>query len=699
MAVNPTLLRAIAGLLQKQSGKDISIPPTGRQGTVVGGEWRPQTHKERKFERVDDPESAGPGVQSKLVDVEEGRLVRDIEHIMPESGRGTVSPEQQVANLTRQLLIGVEQGRISSSSPLLKELLETVENIPVNERTLASQAMRSPTDAEIGIPQAVREQARIGEITEKLTGDPSRRIDPKMFDELFQPQTRSGKLAVSGEGGLTGTMERNLAAGVKPEWGSTIASGNMFEVILRRLTEAGVPPQQIRSIARDILPPGAAEKASAGQKAVEGATRALQGKDFPYEGGSGLAAMQATGRLQGAGSGLTGASEMVLLRSILGGIDDPKLRRALGEAAYLKGGKEAETVAEAVASGRKEALGTGGVATGYGERRAGEALRLGPTDVDAPLPDAGKYAKTGRSSQLDDIEAKSDKTLKGVQYADDPEAVPYYRASDYVDRTPPKKRPTTAERELIDRRSDVAQAPESAPVKTGDIVGPKLQRGDTMDLEGTSLAENQAQHMFDLKNQIDDQLDELIQSTRGMEKRLPRKPNETNAQYNKRLAKTGTFDFRDKIEDTKKALAAAYEKQDFDEVVNISHRLDKGEFSSPIKPTPAARKDPIIKPDERDPVPHPSDFPHTGRPESIDELYSEGGMYHTKQATSDKIQYEPKPSKTLSKESAQESVAVQNIERDLAELRLQWKEAKNPVARKMIESKAAELTSLLERLQ
>ena len=64
-----------------------------------------------------------------------------------------------------------------------------------------------------------------------------------------------------------------------------------------------------------------------------------------------------------------------------------------------------------------------------------------------------------------------------------------------------------------------------------------------------------------------------------------------------------------------------------------------------------------------------------------------------------KIQYEPKPSKTLSKESAQESVAVQNIERDLAELRLQWKEAKNPVARKMIESKAAELTSLLERLQ
>ena len=350
---------------------------------------------------------------------------------------------------------------------------------------------------------------------------------------------------------------------------------------------------------------------------------------------------------------------------------------------------------------------------------------------DAPVLPESIFAKTGRSSQLDDIEAKSDKTLKGVQYADDPEAVPYYRASDYVDRTPPKKRPTTAERELIDRRSDVAQAPESAPVKTGDIVGPKLQRGDTMDLEGTSLAENQAQHMFDLKNQIDDQLDELIQSSRGMEKRLPRKPNETNAQYNKRLAKTGTFDFRDQVKDTKKALAAAYEKQDFDEVVNISHRLDQGEFSSPINPTPAARKDPIIKPDERDPVVLPEDYPQpqskfaadaeaelgklrtrwkNASPEerkaiesearTIDYLRREEGMAELRHLPPPKkIQYEPKPSKTLSKESAQESVAVQNIERDLAELRLQWKEAKNPVARKMIESKAAELTSLLERLQ
>lgn len=791
MAVNPTLLRAIAGLLQKQSGKDISIPPTGRQGTVVGGEWRPQTHKERKFERVDDPESAGPGVQSKLIDVEEGRLVRDIEHIMPESGRGTVSPQQQVANLTRQLLIGVEQGRISPSSPLLKELLEAVDEIPLDPRVMKAQQFKNVEDVPAG-PMTKEVAPELVALMKK--------------QDLGMTSTRGGKMAMSDEGGLVGTMERVLQGKATPSWGATTSYDNMHEMIMRMLTKEGVPPTRARSIAQDVIPyePGAvsaSDKASAGQRAIQKGIEALQGKDFPYEGGSGLAAMDVTNRLQGAGRGGMGGSERVLLRTIMGDPNvSPKLRRALGEAVYLKGGKEAEAVAEAVASGRKEALGTRGVATGYGTRRTREALDRGPTEIpDAPVPPESIFAKTGRSSQLDDIAAKSDKRLKGEQYAMDPETVPYYRASDYVDRTPPKKRPTTAERALVDRRAGIAanQVPESAPIKTGDIVGPRLKRGDTMDLEGTGLAENQAQHMFDLKNTIDDQLDDLLKTTRGMEKTpeavpgmafepkapLPRRPGETNAQYNKRLAKTGTFTFRDQVKDTKKALAAAYEKQDFDEVVNISHRLDKGEFSSPPSPpkqirgglrdeygqapaytqgdieiqlgrlrerykgaSPKERKTieaeaaalkkegaEMMKgqyPSKRDPVVLPEDYPQpqskfaadaeaelgklrtrwkNASPEerkaiesearTIDYLRREEGMAELRHLPPPKkIQYEPKPSKALSKESAQEATALKNIEKDLAELRLQWKESKNPVARKMIESKAAELTSLLERL-
>ena len=84
---NPTLLRALGKLLEKQSGRPISIPKTGQQGTIIGGEWRPQTHQVRQYEQGEPvPVAAGDvvggdaphtpiryerGVDSKLVDVEE----------------------------------------------------------------------------------------------------------------------------------------------------------------------------------------------------------------------------------------------------------------------------------------------------------------------------------------------------------------------------------------------------------------------------------------------------------------------------------------------------------------------------------------------------------------------------------------------------------------------------------------------------
>ena len=584
---NPTLLRALGKLLEKQSGRPISIPKTGQQGTIIGGEWRPQTHQVRQYERGEPiPVAAGDvvggdaphtpiryerGVDSKLVDVEEDRLVRDIEHIMPESGRGTVSPEQQVANLTRMLLIGIEQGKISPSSPLMKELLATVDNIPLDQKALAQQNMAKLTDATVGVPKIVRELSEAG----KLKDAAGNRIDPKLFDELFQPETRSGKMALSDEGGPVATMKRNLQGKATPAWGATISYDNMHEMIMRMLAKGGVQPTKARSIAFDEMAfePGAVsvyDKASSGQKAIQRAIEGLENKDFPYEGGSGLAAMNVTNRLQGAGHGLMGGSERVLLRAMMGDPNvGPKLRKALGEAVYLKGGKEAESVAEAVASGRMDALIGSGGATKYGTRRLLEAIERGAADtVDAPLidPSASRYAKMAKSSQLDDIAAKSDKTLKGVQYAEDPTAVPFHRASDYVDRVPPKKRPTPKERELIDR-TKADEVPESTPIKTDEIVGPKLKRGDAMDLDGdVGKAELTTQGMFDLKNKIDEQLDDLIDSTRGID--APKKEV------------GGVIDFRKRVQETKKQLEAAWEKQDFDKVVEIGHRIDEGNLSN-----------------------------------------------------------------------------------------------------------------------
>ena len=591
--LNPTLLRALGNLLEKQSGRPISIPKTGQQGTIIGGEWRPQTHQVRQYERGEPiPVAAGDvvggdaphtpiryerGVDSKLVDVVEDRLVRDIEHIMPESGRGTVPPEQQVANLARMLLIGMEQGRISSSSPLMKELLEAVDNIPLDQKALAQQNMAKLTDATVGVPKIVRELSKAGELKDAA----GNRIDPKLFDELFQPDSRSGKMALSDEGGPVATMKRNLQGKATPAWGATISYDNMHEMIMRMLTKGGVQPTKARSIAYDEMAfePGAMsvyDKASSGQKAIQRAIEGLEGKDFPYAGGSGLAAMNVTNRLQGAGHGLMGGSERVLLRAMMGDPNvGPKLRKALGEAVYLKGGKEAESVAEAIASGRMDALTSSGVATKYGSRRLLEAIERGAADtVDAPLidPSASRYAKMAKSRQLDDIATKSDKTLKGEQYAEDPTAVPRWSASDYADRAPmfpkgqPKKQITPKERELIDR-TKADEVPESTPIKTDEIVGPKLERGNTMDLDGSvGKAELTTQGMFDLKNKIDEQLDDLIKSTRGID--APKKEV------------GGIIDFRKKVQETKRQLEAAWEKQDFDKVVEIGHRIDEGNLSN-----------------------------------------------------------------------------------------------------------------------
>ena len=67
--------------------------------------------------------------------------------------------------------------------------------------------------------------------------------------------------------------------------------------------------------------------------------------------------------------------------------------------------------------------------------------------------------------------------------------------------------------------------------------------------------------MFDLKNKIGEQLDDLVKSTRGI-----------NAP--KREVK-GIIDFREKVQDIKKQLEAAWKKQDFDKIVEIGHRIDE----------------------------------------------------------------------------------------------------------------------------
>tara|TARA_B100000131_G_scaffold306302_2_gene333228 strand:+ start:1445 stop:3142 length:1698 start_codon:yes stop_codon:yes gene_type:complete len=537
--VNPTLLRAIASLLEAQSGKSISIPASGKQGTVISGEWRPQTHQVRQFERGKPvPVAAGDvvgrdaphtpikyksGTGSKLVDVPEDRLVRDIEHIMPESGRGTVSPEQQVANLVRMLLIGSEGGRVPSSSPLLRELLEASDNIPVSQKDLFRQSITNPVHSDLEASKGLR-ASLMGTDVE--------------FPRAYVERTRTGKEALPDEGGITATMERNIAEGTDPNRSSTIASSNMFEVILRRLTDEGVPPERARSIVHDVLPIGAEKTASRGQKAMEKATRSLRDKDFEYGGGSGLKTMQQTGRLQGAGSGLRGASEMVLLRAILGGIDDPKLRKGLAEATYLRGGKEASPLASAIEGGDVRAL------MNPSPRASRRAEKFqGTEDIDPPAQVPSRYGR-------DDI--------KGEAYADDPSVMPIddVIAGQKIGRQGPDDRLRLAE---IDYEGDVSKA------SIDDIAKQIEGVNDPSKIKAAAKPVADRERMFQMKSRIEQQLDELLESatyTKGASKRAD------------------VVEFKDTINKAKSALQNAWNEGDYDTIKKIGERLNKGDTKS-----------------------------------------------------------------------------------------------------------------------
>jgi hypothetical protein len=783
-------------LLEKQAGKPIQRPATGKAGTIIGDDLQPQTHLERQYSSQPVYEQAGDVVggstphtpvrqvqspQSSLVEVPEQRLIRDVAHQWPESRRGQLPESQVMVDLLRMLMIGHEQGLTPATSPMMKQALDYIDNLKMTDAELANYARNANL-----IPSTSEGAA----VTSEL-GSLHRR----------------GALSLSDEGGPLATYQRNLEAGEIPKHGYTTSSSNIYEVLLRRLVEDGVPPERVRDVAYDVLSQGSPEIAARGQASFEAGIRNMlkQKKDFPYE-----EELRQSGQLLGAGrSGGSGPSEMNMLRMILGQPVAKGTREATAETAALRGGPVGEEIGAGIFYGTPEAM-RPQAGTAFTDKLRRGAVQSRQADVAGARgaePNVPPKAtdKGGRFEQQATVEDKG--PLRGVQYAEDPAAVPVTSRGvrgisgpeesqlpaaveqALKHRKPPTRPITKQQQEELGMPVRKLESGEASEIRPSEIVGrdrntfdQKLQRGDTMDLEGNiGRAERQTQQMFDLKKRVDDQLDDLLKTTRGMEKTpeahpsmafepkapLPRKPGETNAQYNKRLAATGTFTFRDKIEQTKKALAAAYEKQDFEKVVDISHRVDEGNLADvalspamaekafkqvvkrearPQPPTKQATSDKMdrLKGERllKDSGVKPKFFTNKytnermisveGKAVTLGEIkgilselrvkfknakspaersyYAKRGKEYSRAldlieesgggapAPTKKIQYASKPSKTLSKESEQEAVALERINRQLAELKLQWKEAKNPVAKKMIEAKAAQLNSMKESL-
>ena len=514
--VNPTLLRAISNLMAKQSGKSVDefieeMPETGIRGTQLIGDWR-------------------------QVAPDDERLIRTIEHILPKSERGKVSPAPTQADAARMMIIGQEGGTIPVTSPLIKEVLEKA-NVRLTDKEIAELAKQADEFPPFRNPELVKELRQI-------TGDPNLAVKS-------QGLTRSGKVAVDM------TPEERLAAaiegGMDPTRGATISSSNVHEAFLRNLVDEGIPATKVRSPEMHDIPMGASEAAGRGQKRLEDAIRGLIKQEFEFEGGSGIQALRNTSRLGGAAKGgLGAASEMTQVRAMLGGVKDPKLRSALADIAYMRGGISPE-IAESIKYGTMATMIPGGKSTYRTTKATEEMLAQQAEKMRRPENIGGVFERDKRYSRDD---------LVGEAYADDPSAIPIGR-----DRTPLKRQLTAKEQELVDR-AKVDVIPEHAPIKTDDILPTESARdlkrriNEIMDVaeEADPIAATK-RSMFDLKNKIGKQLDDLVESTRGI-----------NAP--KREVK-GIIDFREKVQDIKKQLEAAWKKQDFDKIVEIGHRIDE----------------------------------------------------------------------------------------------------------------------------
>ena len=676
--VSPTVAM-LGQLLVRQGGKPIQRPATGKAGTLIGTDQRPQTHMERQYSSQPVYEQAGdvipsdvsmsglpPGnvtfkpsqtpvrqvqtPQSKLVKVDEDRLTRDVTHQWPESRRGQLPESQVIVDQLRMLMIGHEQGLTPTTSPMMKNALEYIKKLEMTDAELANYARN----------------ARLIPGTGEGAG---------VTSELGSLHRR-GALSPSDQGGPLERYTRNLAAGESPKEGFTTSWSNIYEVLLRRQVEGGVPPQRARDITYDVLSQGSPEIAAQGQKSFEAGIRNMlkQKKDFPYE-----KELIQSGQLLGAGrSGGSGPSEMNMLRMILGQPVAKGTREATAEAAALRGGPIGENIGAGIFYGTPKAMGPQrGTAFTDKLRRGAEEARqadvAGARGAEPGIPPKSTDPG-GRFEQMKNVTRKGPPI--GPEHAVDPNAVPFvgYGKSTAgtsqdpgamiqdIMKTRPKHqtkggRPsaeelpdTIANRAFIEQKFG-KQAAASQEIRPDEILGSgrfneaKLKRGDTMDLEGDiSKAETQTQQMFDLKNRVDDQLDDLAKSTRGVSRH--KEGAKWSAREKSELGEVKTF--RNKIEQTKKALAAAYEKQDFEKVVEISHRVDEGNLAD-IAVSPAVGKEAFKQVAKREGQPQPPTKQATS--DKMDRLKGERLLKDTgvKPSPTKKIQYASKPSKELTR--------------------------------------------------